>query len=78
MSSLNSLKVAWCPAQDGWVIPNPSGEKTHFEKGKKVLLGILVARDCTGLHEGASSCTGLHVSARRCTNSPFKYSPLNI
>ena len=33
-----------------WVIPNPSGEKAHFEKGKKVLLGILVARDCTGAH----------------------------
>jgi hypothetical protein len=28
--------------QDGWVIPNPSGETAHFEKGKKVLLGILV------------------------------------
>jgi hypothetical protein len=35
---------------DGWVIPNPSGENAHFEKGKKVLLGILVARDCTGAH----------------------------
>jgi hypothetical protein len=52
---------------DGWVNPIPRGIKAYSNMEKNILLGILVARDCTRANQIAGDCTRAHQIARDCT-----------